>query len=137
MDRRALLATGTAVVAGLSGCGQVGGDAGGEYDVDMSSTAFLPRIYEARVGEPVVWGNSSSRPHTVTAYRDGIPEGATYFASGGFDTERAARDGWMDGEGAIAPGETYEHTFRIEDTYHYFCIPHEPGGMTGQVVVRT
>lgn len=136
MDRRAFLATGTAVVASLSGCGQVGGNPRAEYDVGMSSSAFLPRQYETRVGEPVVWGNSSSRAHTVTAYADRIPEGATYFASGGFENERAAREGWMDGTGGIQPGETYSHTFRVDGTFHYFCIPHEPAGMRGTVVVR-
>jgi len=136
MDRRAFLAAGTAVVASLSGCGQVGGISRDEYDVGMSTDAFLPREYEIRVGETVVWGNSSSRPHTVTAYAGGTPEGGAYFASGGFDAEDAARDGWRDGEGGIDSGETYEHTFEVAGTYHYFCIPHEPAGMTGKIVVR-
>lgn len=136
MDRRAFLATGTAVVATLSGCGQVGGNSRENFDVGMSSAAFLPRRTKTRVGESVVWGNSSSRPHTVTAYSDDIPEGAEYFASGGFEDERAAREGWKVGSGGIAPGETYEHTFRIEGTYGYFCIPHEPAEMEGAIVVE-
>lgn len=135
MDRRAFLATGTAVVATLSGCGQVGGNSRENFDVGMSSTAFLPRRAKTRVGESVVWGNSSSRTHTVTAYSDDIPESAEYFASGEFENERAAREGWMDGSGGIAPGETYEHTFRVEGTYRYFCIPHEPAGMVGSIEV--
>lgn len=136
MDRRAFLAAGTAVVATLSGCGQVGGNSRSEFDVDMSATSFLPRQYETRVGEPVVWGNSSSRPHTVTADSADMPDGADYFASGGFDDERAARDGWRSGKGEIAPGETYEHTFRVNATYPYFCIPHERRSMEGKIVVR-
>lgn len=138
MDRRAFLAAaGTAVASSLSGCGQVGGLSRDEYDVGMSTDAFLPRVYETRVGETVVWGNSSSRAHTVTAYSGEIPEAAAYFASGGFGSEAAARDGWRDGEGGIDPGETYAHTFEVDGTYHYFCIPHEPAGMTGRIVVRS
>lgn len=137
MDRRAFLAAGVAAVGPMAGCGQVGSVSREDFDVGMSSTAFLPRKYEVRVGEPVVWGNSSSRAHTVTAYADGIPDGAEYFASGGFDSESTAREGWIDGKGGIAPGETYRHTFETADTYRYFCIPHEPAGMVGTIVVET
>lgn len=135
MDRRAFLAS-TVGVAGvaLAGCT---GQSRGNYDIGMSSNAFLPREdFEPRVGEPVVWRNTGSRTHTVTAYEDGIPEQAAYFASGGFRSEDAARDGWNGGvEGGIGGGGVYEHTFEVPGTYNYFCIPHERGGMVGQFTV--
>jgi plastocyanin len=72
----------------------------------------------------------------VTAYESGIPDEAAYFASGGYDSEEAAREAWTNLEGAITSGDTYEHTFEVPGTYHYFCIPHERGGMVGTVTVK-
>lgn len=143
MQRRAFLAAvaGAASVP-LAGCGVLNTGSGisaEDYDIGMSSNAFRPAEYtEATVGEPVIWANGGSRTHTVTAYENGVPEGAEYFASGGFDGEGVARDAWTSrsGErGAVASGETYEHTFEVAGTYSYFCIPHEPTGMVGTVVV--
>ena len=141
MDRRTFLA-GAASVGSLSlaGCSAIRrSDASGvpsDYDVGMGSAFFRPAEFEVQAGETVVWANTGNRRHTVTAYEDQIPDEATYFASGGFDSEQAARDGWMDGfEGRINAGKTFEHTFEIPGEYHYFCIPHEPTGMVGKVVV--
>jgi plastocyanin len=135
MKRRTFLATaagaGTAAVAGCLGAGSTG-----EYDVGMSHHSFLPAETEVTVGETVVWGNNGSRGHTVTAYEDGIPEDATYFASGGFESEAAARDAWRSGgAGNVAPGDRFSHTFEVPGTYSYVCIPHEPQGMVGTVRV--
>jgi plastocyanin len=55
-------------------------------------------------------------------YEDVIPAEAVYFASSGFESERAARNRVT--EGLIAPGENYEHTFEQSGTYGYcvFCM---------------
>jgi len=141
MDRRTFLAGSATVAAvGLSGCTSFSGEnasAGqGEYDIGMGSAFFRPAEFEVSVGETVVWANTGNRRHTVTAYEGQIPDGAEFFASGGFESEEAARDGWMgDFEGRIEAGQTYEHTFEIPGEYHYFCIPHEPSGMVGKIVV--
>ncbi|PSQ45518.1 halocyanin [Halobacteriales archaeon SW_7_68_16] len=141
MRRRAYLAAAGTGVASLSGCLGVLGTGGATCDegcsVGMASNAYLPREYaEATVGEPVVWVNTSSRGHTVTAYEDAIPAGATYFASGGYGNETAAREGWdADLGGRLDPGEEYEHTFEEPGEYGYFCIPHERTGMVGTIVV--
>lgn len=118
---------------------------------------------EVRVGDTVTWYNTGSRNHTVTAATERhddifgggsegddhggghhhahppqFPDGADYFASGGFDTERAAVADFrrtLTGGGMIPPGETYEHTFETPGWYHYFCIPHRPAGMMGNVHV--
>ena len=138
MHRRTFLATvGTAAAVGLAGCSSTGAGASladDEYDVGMVHNAFRPVEYETTVGETVVWGNVGSRPHTVTAYGDRIPEGATYFASGGADSQREAQADWP-GAGGIDSGETYSHTFETPGEYGYYCIPHEAGGMKGTVVV--
>tara|TARA_A100001037_G_C15136151_1_gene631239 strand:- start:1341 stop:1739 length:399 start_codon:yes stop_codon:yes gene_type:complete len=105
-------------------------------DVRMSASAFLPYKLEVKVGQTLKFVNTNSRLHTVTAYENKIPEGADYFASGGFGTEIEARKAWVKNlGGALATGEVFEHTFSISGTYHYFCIPHEMGGMMGIIEV--
>ncbi|WP_435154110.1 plastocyanin/azurin family copper-binding protein [Haladaptatus sp. DFWS20] len=142
MKRRAFLAgivgSASATLAGCSGILNTGrNNTQGDFDIGMASTAFLPRKFETTVGEPVVWKNTGARRHTVTAYGNGgIPDGAEYFASGGYDSEKAARDAWMSGSGgAIDQNRTYEHTFEVPGSYSYFCVPHEASGMSGNIVV--
>jgi plastocyanin len=134
MDRRTFLAaTGVGATAALAGCFGTG-LADSELDVEMFSSRFEPTEFEVSVGDTVVWGNTGSRGHSVTAYEDGLPAGADYFASGDFETETAARDGYP--QGNVPSGETYEYTFETPGEYPYFCIPHERGGMVGTIVVR-
>jgi plastocyanin len=137
MERRRLLAAlGGAASAGLAGCLGMVTDGGGDYDVGMTDSAFTPERYTVSVGDTLVWKNTSGRAHSVTAYGGGLPEGAEFFASGGFDTTQAAREGWAEGEGEIYTGETFEHTFEVPGEHPYFCIPHERAGMRGTVVVE-
>ena len=137
MDRRTFLAVvGTSGVAGLAGCAALASD-GGDYDVGMTAVAFRPPTLTVSVGDEVVWKNTSSRWHTVTAYENSLPEGAAFFASGGYDSERAARKGFTEEQGGtIDSKETYSHTFEVPGDYHYVCLPHEQAGMTGRIVVE-
>ncbi|WP_224447155.1 plastocyanin/azurin family copper-binding protein [Haloprofundus salilacus] len=137
MKRRAFLAAvGAAGVTALAGCGGASGQ-GDSYDVGMTATAFDPPEITVSAGEEVVWQNTSTRDHTVTAYENSIPEEAAYFASGGYESEQAARDAWRNEfEGAITNGETFSHTFEVPGRYEYVCIPHETGGMVGTIVVE-
>jgi plastocyanin len=145
MERRSFLAAAGAAAAGLGGATATAGCLGiatgaglseDEYDVGMSSNAFLPARYEAAVGDTVVWGNTSARAHTITAVQSELPEGAAYFASGGFDSQSAATDGWQSGlEGGVSPDGTYEHTFEVAGEFPYYCIPHIAAGMKGTVIV--
>jgi len=142
MRRRALLAAlGTGAVGGVAGCSSVLASddppcRGEACDVGMKRMAFVPGTYEVRVGETVVWKNTSSAAHTVTAYEDAIPEGSAFFATGGYEDEASARDRWYDSRGGgIGPRETFEYTFVTPGTYGYFCVPHERGGMVGEIVV--
>ena len=136
MDRRGfLLGLAGGASLGLAGC-TAGGSGETDYDVGMSASAFEPARLEVRVGETVVWRNTNSRAHTVTAYGASLPEGADYFASGGYGSERAARDAfWNEFGGALATRDTYEHAFAVPGRSDYFCVPHEQGGMVGTVVV--
>jgi len=152
--RHVLRAIGAAGVVGLAGCSSTGSDSdsttasetttasdsGGESwqqatTVDMTDgLAFEPKRIEVESGATVTWENVGSVGHSITAYEDEIPDGAAYFASGGFDSEDAANEGYPD-EGNVLEGESYEHTFETTGTYKYYCIPHEMNGMVGHVKV--
>lgn len=140
MNRRTFLATTVGLTsAALAGCIGQGGTEG-DYDIGMSSNAFKPEEHTISAGDTVVWKNTSSRAHSVTAYEDAIPADAQYFASGGFESEQAARKSWVrqkgrDG-GKVLGGKTYKHTFEVPGTYNYFCIPHEVVGMVGTITVE-
>jgi plastocyanin len=137
MRRRAFLAVVGASTVPLAGCFG-SGDASGtaEYDIGMSVSRFRPAEFAVSPGTTVVWRNTSKSTHTVTAYENAIPEAADFWASGGFDGESAARESWrQSGSGGLRQSETYEHTFTTPGTHNYVCIPHEPNGMVGKIVV--
>lgn len=129
----------------LSGCAGDGGsdgedgDSGEQRTVEMTDDLqFDPNEITISVGDTIVWENTGQVAHSVTAYEDEIPDDADYFASGGYDSEQAARDGYSADDpesGAIPGGETFEHTFETAGTYEYFCIPHE-SNMVGTVQVE-
>ncbi|NHX38598.1 MULTISPECIES: plastocyanin/azurin family copper-binding protein [Haloarcula] len=98
--------------------------------------AYEPKKIQVESGTTVTFENVGSIGHTVTAYEDKIPDGADYFASGGFDSLQAAKDGYSNGqEGNIPKGESYEVTLETTGTYEYYCIPHEMNGMVGTIKV--
>ncbi|MFB6361266.1 MAG: plastocyanin/azurin family copper-binding protein [Halobacteriales archaeon] len=139
MQRRRFLATvATGASASLAGCGIGGGNTpAAAYDVGMGASVYEPQEITIEVGETVRWRNTNSRAHTVTAYGKQIPDGAPYWASGGFDSEQAARDAFYEGfGGALSTDDTYERTFETAGEHHYFCVPHERAGMIGVVIVE-
>lgn len=132
--RRVLAGLGSVAAAGLAGCSS---SAKGDYDVGMTAVAFDPPTVTVSVGDEVVWRNTSSRGHTVTAYGDRIPEEAEFFASGGYESEAAAREAYNQNVGGlIDSGQNYSHTFEVPGEYQYLCVPHESQGMVGTVVVE-
>lgn len=133
--RRLLAALGAAAVAPASGCAAVG-SRGAEPDVGMTAVAFDPVRLSVAAGDEVVWENTSSRGHTVTAYESSLPAGADFFASGGYDSEAAAREAWRSEIGGrLTTSDVFRHTFEVPGTYRYFCVPHEQAGMVGAVRV--
>jgi len=107
-----------------------------DHVVEMQAVAFEPASLTVSVGDTVAWEHAAGEAHNVVAYEDSFPEEAGYWASGGFDSEQAARDGWEDGEGAVQSGQAYVHTFETAGTHEYFCVPHEAAGMKGEIVVK-
>jgi plastocyanin len=136
-SRRAVLASGAALVGALSGC-VTGGTSPPEdsYDIGMTSIDFEPRELTVRPGTEVIWRNTNSRTHTVTAYEGTLPAGAEYFASGNFDSQTAAVNAYNNAlEGGIVSEGTYSHTFEVPGSYGYFCIPHRDADMAGVIEV--
>jgi len=107
-----------------------------DHIIDMEAVAFAPEELTVSVGDKVAWKHVGGEPHSVTAYEEEIPEDAAYWASGGFESESAARDGWENGEGAVQSGQSYVHTFETAGEHGYVCIPHEAAGMVGTVIVE-
>ncbi|MFB6194890.1 MAG: DUF5059 domain-containing protein [Haloplanus sp.] len=107
-----------------------------DHVVNMKAVSFDPAELTVSVGDTVAWKHAGGEAHSVTAYGDGIPDGATYWASGGFDSEEAARTGWENGNGAVTSGHSYVHTFETAGEHAYVCIPHEAAGMEGTIVVE-
>ncbi|WP_336002513.1 cupredoxin domain-containing protein [Halorientalis halophila] len=134
-DRRAVLRLGTATLATVGTAGCSNRQSSSIQTVTMpDDRTFEPETVPIESGETVRWTNESDVDHTVTASADEIPDEAAYFASGGFESERAARNRVT--EGLIAPGENYEYTLDRPGTYGYYCIPHESSGMAGTVRVK-
>lgn len=133
--RRAILRTvgGSLLSTGAVGCLNLG--RASDREVRMTDGfAYEPMAATVERGETLTWRNVGEVDHTVTAYQDELPDGAAYFASGGFESETAARNQLT--QGLIDGGETYQHTFEQPGSYRYFCIPHEDAGMVGTVEVR-
>ncbi|MFB6284874.1 MAG: plastocyanin/azurin family copper-binding protein [Halobacteria archaeon] len=89
------------------------------------SNYFDPVGLHVEKGDTVEWKVVAGN-HTSTAYKKGnssskntlIPEGAEAWDSG-----------------ILSAGGTFSHTFEVEGTYDYFCVPHKTLGMTGRIVV--
>lgn len=137
MDRRTFIgAVGTATTVGFAGC-LGSGEPVGEHDIGMSIDSFRPAELRVEPGTTVQWGNTSTHTHTVTAFDDGIPDEAEYFASGGYGNRETAREAWHESRGGgLIQGDTFEHTFEIPGEYEYYCIPHIRADMVGTVIVE-
>ncbi len=137
MKRRAFLAAaGGGLATGLAGCTAIA-SLTESHDVGMSAHEFLPDAYTVEVGDTVIWENTGSRAHTITAYDGGQPEGAEFFSTGEYESENEARMAWYDDrEGSIYTGDRFEHTFEVPGEHDYYCIPHERGGMIARIVVE-
>lgn len=136
MNRRRFLVTaGSALTVGVAGCID-GGEAAGDHDVGMTQVSFRPAELTVEAGTTVTFRNTSSHGHTVTAFQGSYPDGAEFFASGGYSSESEARDAWETGNGGILKqGEEFTHEFSVPGRYGYYCIPHIDAGMEGAVIV--
>ncbi|WP_135533389.1 DUF5059 domain-containing protein [Halostella pelagica] len=107
-----------------------------DHVVSMQRVAYEPEELTVAAGDTVAFEHAAGEPHSVTAYGADIPDDAAYWASGGFESEDAARKGWENGEGAVQSGQSYVRTFETAGEHDYFCVPHERAGMEGTIVVE-
>jgi len=107
-----------------------------DHVVDVAAATYEPAELTVERGDTVAFEHVGGEAHTVTAYEEQLPEEATYWASGGFESESEAREGWENGTGAVQSGQSYVYTFETAGTYPYFCIPHEMAGMEGTIIVE-
>ena len=139
ISRRGLLRAAVGAGAAAGATGGAAAQEGTTHTVDMTDElVFAPDSITIAPGDTIVWENVGTIGHSITAYEDDIPDEAEYFASGGFDAEEPARGAYSAGDpdsGDVAGGESYQHTFEVEGTYDYFCIPHESVGMIAAVDV--
>jgi plastocyanin len=107
--------------------GQTGGEQNPAATVKMTDKLkFDPDRVKVKVGDEVLWTNTSAITHTVTddasKARDPkdamLPQGAPPFNSGSVD-----------------PGGQWRFRFTVPGRYKYFCMPHEAMGMLGEVEV--
>lgn len=134
-NRRAILRLGGTALATVGTAGCLQSRSSTDRTVTMTGGfGFDPEATTIAPGRTVTWKNTSDVDHTVTASEAELPDGATYFASGGFESERAARNTLT--ADLIGPNSEYERTFEMPGTYHYYCIPHESSGMIGTVQVE-
>ena len=131
----------TTATAAMPGSVVAAAEQGTTHTVEMTDgLVFEPDSLAIEAGDTVVFDNVGGVGHSVTAYEDSLPEGADYWASGGFDSEDAARSadsatGSIVDTGNVANGESWKHTFETEGVHEYFCIPHEGAEMVGQIEV--
>ncbi len=107
-----------------------------DHVIDVKAVSFDPEKLTIEKGDTVAWKHVGGEAHTVTAREKSLPEGATYWASGGFGSEKKATSGWDAGKGAVQSDQSFVHTFEVAGTFDYYCIPHEAAGMTGKIVVE-
>ncbi len=102
----------TVVGAGLlAGADVFAADARLTLSIDMKQQTFVPaKKNDVAVGTRIIWTNSDTMPHSVTA-----------------------NDGRFD-SGAILPGKTFEWTPTEPGTVSYHCIFHP--SMTAVMTVR-
>lgn len=136
MQRRVFLAAVGGGALASSGCTAIA-SLSEDHDIGMNAHEFLPDTHTVEVGDTVIWENTGSRAHTITAYDGGQPDGATFFSTGEYESENEARMAWYDDRaGSIYTGDRFEHTFEVPGEHDYYCIPHERGGMIGRIVVE-
>lgn len=99
----------------------------------VAGQRFEPSSLTVTSGDTVTFSVDSPDPHTVTAYEEDLPDGTSFFSTGGASSEEEARSDVA--SALITEGDTFEVVLEEPGTYRYFCIPHEAQGMKGSITV--
>lgn len=89
---------------------------GDETGVEIAGFAYEPADLTIPAGTTVVFTNTDTAPHTITAGSDDAPQPKL------FDS------------GLLQQGESFMFVFDEPGTYHYFCDRHPP--MRGSITVE-
>ncbi|MEO8881452.1 MAG: plastocyanin/azurin family copper-binding protein [Gemmatimonadaceae bacterium] len=101
---------------------------------DAKGYRFEPAIVNAKVGDQITFTNVMGGPHDVTFKSDEIPAGTAAAlqadmpkAAGPLTSPLFETDGesWTMSTEGLKPG-----------TYPFYCMPHAPLGMKGQLVIE-
>lgn len=128
--RRQMLVIGGGGLAALASSRGV--FAAGLVEIRMRGTARGEKVWFSPVGLQIDAGTilrfineDAGNSHTATAYHPDIfdrslriPERATPWDSD-----------------FLLPGESYEVQLTVPGVYDYYCLPHEPAGMVGRIIV--
>lgn len=128
--RQALLAMGAMAMAACFSDrpdGGTGPDDGTVIDMTNQLT-FSPERVEIRVGDRVTWRNTSDIVHTATCDPDQAADPSNVSLPAG----AAAWD-----SGILTSGSEFSRVFDVPGEYRYICLPHEPQGMFGTIVVSS
>lgn len=95
--------------------------------VSVSGSSFVPGTITINVGDTVQWNHAPGAYHTVTEGSNGSQNGTEAFHSDLYS-------------GVPTFSVTFDAAFlaaypRPDDRYDYFCVPHYPMGMVGQIFV--
>lgn len=119
MRRLAIAIVALATIAlGALGLASTGAGAATVH-VSVVDNSFQPKQITVKQGDTVVWTDTGSNPHTVTA------DGGAFDSSGG-------------GGATLSNGQSFSFTFSQPGTYAYHCKIHGAAGgigMSGTVVV--
>lgn len=87
-----------------------------------SGSEISPKLIRVTIGvnNTVMWVNQDETSHSVV--------------SDYVDPASGALDSYAQGEGRIAPGETFQFTFTQPGTYDYYMVPHPH--IRGTVIVN-
>jgi plastocyanin len=120
------------LVAACSGQGSTASDGGavaGAQSATVNMTdanRFEPPMLTVRKGATLVWRNTGTLAHTVTADPAKTTNPANVALPPGAQP-------WDSGD--IRAGQSFSRKFDVPGTYRYICVPHEALGMTASLVV--
>ena len=101
---------------------------------DAKGYRFEPATINAKAGDQIVFTNTMGGPHNVTFWADSIPAGTATALSADMPKASAPltsplfeTDGetWTMNTAGLKPG-----------SYKFYCMPHAPLGMHGELVIQ-
>ena len=102
--------------------------------LDGSSYKFVPDALVIKAGDVVRFSNKSGGPHNVSFWPDSIPRGGAAALQSGMPSQTEPLQGPL----LVDPAAVYEVSFvrAPSGVYGFYCLPHLPMGMKGNITVE-